>query len=331
MKLSNNISIIGSGSWATAIANILHDKDLHFNWYFRQNANISYFLEYKHNPNYLTGLTFNTEKISFTNDINTAIREAEIIILAVPSVYLKSTLLLTKSGLKNKKIVSVIKGIVPEDNMIISKYLQQKYNFPLSDYCVISGPSHAEEVSMKRLSYLTVSADNEYFAQEISKLLSCDYIYTTISKDVSGIEYAAILKNIMAIAVGICHGLNYGDNFQAVLVSNALKEIKRFLKVINTTKRDIKNIAYLGDLLVTAYSQFSRNRIFGTMIGKGYSAKAAILELNMVVEGYYALKWIQQIVEDEQINMPIINAVFRVIYENKQPDKEIMKLTRKIS
>ncbi len=327
MDKTSRIGIIGSGSWATAIAKMLMNNIYELNWYFRNPKHIKAFRKNGHNPNYLTGVNFDTSKINFYSDINDIVEESEVIILAIPSAFLKDALNNLSVSLSDKIVVSAVKGLIADDNMLIGTFLNEKCNVPIENICVISGPCHAEEVALERLSYLTISCQNKNNAIDFAALLSCKYIKATPSDDIYGTEYAAVLKNVMAIASGICHGIGYGDNFQAVLMSNAIQEIKRFVDTVHPVNRDIKDSAYLGDLLVTGYSQFSRNRTFGTMIGKGYSVKYAQMEMLMIAEGYYGVKSIVTINKKYNIFMPITNAVYNILYEKIRPKVEIRLLT----
>ncbi len=327
MDESSRIGLIGSGSWATAIAKMLLNNVPSINWYFRNQSHIEDFKRYKHNTNYLTSVEFNPDRIAFSDNINEVVRESDILIFAIPSAFIKSALENLDEPINEKFVVSAIKGLVPDENLIIGQYFNQKYNVPTESVGVISGPCHAEEVALERLSYLTIACQDVKRARAFSEFLKTPYIMTTISDDIYGTEYAAVLKNIMAVASGICHGLAYGDNFQAVLISNAIQEMKRFVDTVHPITRDIKSSAYLGDLLVTAYSQFSRNRMFGTMIGKGYSVKYAQMEMLMVAEGYYAVKSIHEINDKYKVNMPISEAVYNIIYEKISPAMEIRLLT----
>ncbi len=327
MDESSKVGIIGSGSWATAIAKMLLNNVPSINWYFRDQTHIDDFKRYRHNPNYLTSVEFNPERINFSDDINEVVQQSDILILAIPSAFIKSALKNLTEPLKDKFIVSAIKGLVPDENLIIGQYFNQAYNVPTDMIGVISGPCHAEEVALERLSYLTIACQDIKRGRAFTNFVKTPYIMTTISDDIYGTEYSAVLKNIMAVASGICHGLGYGDNFQAVLISNAIQEMKRFVDTVHPITRDIKSSAYLGDLLVTAYSQFSRNRMFGTMIGKGYSVKYAQMEMLMIAEGYYAVKSIHEINDKYKVNMPISEAVYNIIYERISPAMEIRLLT----
>jgi len=330
MDESSRVGIIGSGSWATAIAKLLLNNVSSINWHFRNKEFIDKFRQYKHNPNYLTGVEFNMDDIFLSTDINEIVENSDILVIAIPSAFLKDALKSLTVPLKNKFVVSAIKGLVPDENLIIGSYMTKNYEIPPESLGVISGPCHAEEVALERLSYLTISCQDVNKARGFSALLSCSYIKTTISDDIYGTEYSAVLKNIMAIASGICHGLRYGDNFQAVLMSNGIQEIKRFVDTVHPISRDIKSSAYLGDLLVTAYSQFSRNRNFGVMLGKGYSVKYAQMEMLMIAEGYYAVKSIKEINKQYKVNMPITDAVYNIIYEKISPPIEIRLLTEQL-
>ncbi len=327
MDETSTVGIIGSGSWATAIAKMLLNNVPSINWYFRNPIHITEFKKKKHNPNYLSSVMFETENIFFSDDINEIVKRSDIIILAVPSAFIKSALSDLTEPLNDKFIVSAIKGLVPQVNLIIGQYLHKFYNVPTDSIGVISGPCHAEEVALERLSYLTIACQDIKLGRKFASFLDCSYIMTSVTDDIYGTEYSAVLKNIMAVASGICHGLGYGDNFQAVLISNGIQEIKRFVDTVHPITRDIKSSAYLGDLLVTAYSQFSRNRMFGTMVGKGYSVKYAQMEMLMIAEGYYAVKSIKEINDKYKVNMPICEAVYNIIYEKISPAIEVRLLT----
>jgi glycerol-3-phosphate dehydrogenase (NAD(P)+) len=330
MKQKLRVAVLGGGSWATAIVKMLLENVHQVNWYMRNKENISFIEKHQHNNFYLSSVRLNTNKIALSDDINTVVEKSDIVIFAIPSAFLKSALENLNADLKDKIIVSAIKGMVPGENMIIGEYFNTKYNIPLDLFAVIAGPCHAEEVALERLSYLTIACQDLKNARWVADILSTNYIKTSVSDDIYGTEYSAVLKNIFAVAAGICHGLGYGDNFNAVLISNAIQEIKRFVDAVHPITRDIKNSAYLGDLMVTAYSQFSRNRTFGTMIGKGYSVKSAQLEMNMVAEGYYAVKSIYEINKKYMVNMPITDAVYNILYEKISPAIEIKILTENI-
>ncbi len=325
-----SIAVIGGGSWATALVKILSENSDYVGWWVRGESDVMHIKRYHHNPKYLSSVELSTEKLDVSNDLNHIVEEADYLIFAVPSAFLKNALSTLTVSLEDKKIFSAIKGIVPDENEIVGEFFNKHYNVPIENIGVIMGPCHAEEVALERLSYLTVACQVEPTAKWVADKLACDYILTKTSDDIYGTEYAAVLKNIYSLAAGICHGLGYGDNFQAVLISNALREMKRFIKAVHPIKRDIAGSAYLGDLLVTAYSQFSRNRMFGTMIGKGYTIRSAQLEMNMVAEGYYASKLIKEVKGEHEIKMPICNAVYKILYEDKNPKKVMGKLATKL-
>ncbi len=333
MRTKDIISVLGGGSWATALIKMLSENTRTGEkiwWYMRSSDRIEYILKHNKNPKYLSSVHIDNNKINLTDDINKAVKNSDIIILAIPSAFLKNAFSKLQADIKDKIIVSAIKGIVPDDNLIIADFLNKNYEIPYNKIGVITGPCHAEEIALERLSYLSVAAEDLHIAEKIAIKLETLYIKTNISDDIIGTEYSSVLKNVFAIASGICHGLGYGDNFQAVLVSNAIREIKRFADTVHPIKRDIKSSEYLGDLLVTAYSKFSRNRIFGTMIGKGYSVRTAELEMNMIAEGYYAAKSITEINSRYNIFMPITEAVYNILYQNKPPAFEIKLLTDKL-
>ncbi len=327
----SRIAVIGGGSWATAIVKMLCDAKHEVRWWMRDERAIENIVKYGHNLNYLRSAEVNLKPENISSNLSDIIENAECLIFAVPAAFLHTTLQsIDPSVFKNKYIVSAIKGIVPEYNYIIGDYFREVYQVPIDQILVISGPCHAEEVALEKLSYLTIACENQDNAQSFANFLTTRYIKTTTSDDIYGTEYAAVLKNIYAIASGICHGLNYGDNFQSVLISNAIREMETFLAAVHPINRDIKESAYLGDLLVTAYSQFSRNRTFGNMIGKGYSVKSAQFEMGMIAEGYYAVKCIHEINRNHKVNIPICRAVYGILYENISPLIEIKLLADKL-
>ncbi len=326
------VAIIGSGSWATALAKLFLNNCASINWFIRKPDDIAYFQEYKTNPRYLSSVEFDTDKVNFFGSLAECVEQSDILVLAVPSAFLHDLVsTLGKAQLQGRIIFSAIKGIVPQHNLIVGEYLNKVYDVPLANIGVITGPCHAEEVALEKLSYLTIASIHSQNASLISNMLNCRYLSSTVSDDIYGTEYSAVLKNVIAVAGGMCHGLGYGDNFLAVLVSNAIQEIKRFVDAVHPIDRDINASAYLGDLLVTAYSQFSRNRMFGAMLGKGYSVKQAQLEMNMIAEGYYAVKCVYEINKTHNVNMPITNAVYNIIYLHKDVRKEIAQLSQQLS
>lgn len=328
MKLPGKIAIMGGGSWATAIAKmVLAQQNETINWYMRRDDRIAEFKRLGHNPSYLTGVRFDTKRINFSSNINDVVRDSDTLIFATPSPYLKAHLKKLKLKLKDKFIITAIKGIVPDENLIVSEYFSKVYGVDPNNIAVLGGPCHAEEVALERLSYLTIACPDTEKAKAIAKRLSSNYIKTSISDDVTGIEYGSVLKNVYAIAAGICNGLKYGDNFQAVLVSNAIQEMQRFLDTVHPINRNVDSSVYLGDLLVTAYSHFSRNRTFGAMVGKGYSVKSAQIEMEMIAEGYFGTKCIKELNKHHHVNMPILDAVYNILYERISPMIEIKLLT----
>ncbi|HRH03491.1 MAG TPA: NAD(P)H-dependent glycerol-3-phosphate dehydrogenase [Bacteroidia bacterium] len=329
---TKSIAVIGGGSWATAIVKMLLNNVEQVGWWMRSKDSVTFIKKFKHNPHYLSSVEFDVDKLVIDADLNSLVKQFDILVMAVPAAFIEESLKsITSDSLKDKIIISAIKGIVPDGNLIIGEFFNKKYQVPFENFGVISGPCHAEEVAMEKLSYLTIASQKESISRLLVNYLSCRYIKATVSDDIYGTEYAAVLKNVFAIASGICHGLGYGDNFQAVLISNAIQEIKRFVDAVHPIDRDIKSSAYLGDLLVTAYSQFSRNRTFGNMLGKGYSVKFAQMEMEMIAEGYYAVKCIHEINKVYQVSMPITNAVYNIIYEKISPGIEIKLLTEKLS
>jgi glycerol-3-phosphate dehydrogenase (NAD(P)+) len=323
-------AVIGGGSWATAIAKMLCVNLSEITWYMRNTDAIEHIKTQYHNPNYLSSVEFNIEKLILTNDINQAILYADYVIFAIPSAFLGGELEKLTASLKDKVIFSAIKGIVPETSLIVGEHFHEKYDIPYENIGVITGPCHAEEVALERLSYLTIACGDAEKAKIVANCLSSNYIKAKISDDIIGTEYAAMLKNIYAIAAGIAHGLGYGDNFQSVLMSNGIREMKKFIRKVHKMKRNINNSAYLGDLLVTGYSVFSRNRMFGNMIGKGYTVKSAMMEMSMVAEGYYATKSAWELNQNYGANTPIIDAVYSILYDGKEAKKVFKKLTDKL-
>src|SRR5574344_2880323 len=321
------IAIIGGGSWATAIAKIVISHTNHIGWYMRRDDRIEDFKRMGHNPAYLTSVHFDVDHIYFSSDINRIVESYDTLVFVTPSPYLKNHLRKLKARIADKFIITAIKGIVPDENLVCSEYFHQVYDVPYSNLACIGGPSHAEEVAMERLSYLTVGCSDVEKAQAFTDVLTSELIKTKTSSDVIGIEYSSVLKNVYAIAAGICNGLNYGDNFQSVLMSNAVQEMSRFLSAIHPIDRSIYDSVYLGDLLVTGYSNFSRNRSFGARIGKGYSVKSAQIEMEMIAEGYFGTKCMKEINRHWHVNMPILDAVYNILYERISPQVEIKLLT----
>ena len=321
------IAIIGGGSWVTAIAKIVVGHTHHIGWYMRRDDRIADFRRMGHNPAYLTSVHFDTDEIFFSSDINKVVELYDTLVFVTPSPYLKNHLKKLRTRIRDKFIVTAIKGIVPDENLVCSEYFHEVYDVPYENLACIGGPSHAEEVALERLSYLTVGCSDTDKAKAFTEVLASNYIKTKTSSDVVGIEYSSVLKNVYAIAAGICSGLKYGDNFLAVLLSNAVQEMSRFLSVISPLERNVYDSVYLGDLLVTGYSNFSRNRVFGTMIGKGYSVKSAQIEMEMIAEGFFGTKCMKEINRRMHVNMPILDAVYNILYERISPQIEIKLLT----
>ncbi len=325
-------AVLGGGSWATAIVKMLCENLDEVGWYMRSVYTKEHLLRHQHNPSYLSSVEFDTKKLKLTNDINEIATYADVLFFVIPSAFIYDELQKLTVNITDKTVVSAVKGIIPESGLLVGEHFHDIYKIPFKQIAVVAGPCHAEEVALERLSYLTISCADQDKAQQIADALSSDYIKTKISDDIIGTEYAVMLKNIYAIAAGIAHGLGYGDNFQSVLMSNAIREMKRFIKKMHKMKRNINNSAYLGDLLVTGYSTFSRNRMFGNMIGKGYTVKSAQMEMNMVAEGYYATKSAHLLNKKnkKKTRLPIIDAVYAILYEGKDAKKTFKKLTEKL-
>jgi len=325
--------ILGSGSWATALAKMLCENKQHINWFVRKPSTINYILKYQHNKDYLSSVNFNLDQLNLCSDANHVVEQSDVLIIAIPSAFLGKTLDTITVPFKNKLVFNAVKGILPKNQKLVGEHFHDVIGLKLDQIGVITGPCHAEEVALERLSYLTIACSDIDNAKVMADALSCDYIKCKTTNDIIGTEYAAVLKNIYAIATGIAHGLGYGDNFQSVLMSNAIREMKRFIKKRYHMKRNINDSAYLGDLLVTGYSNFSRNRFFGNMIGKGYTVKSAMMEMNMIAEGYYATESAHSITVQDGKNKaktPIINAVYKILYQNADPKSTFEKLTYKL-
>lgn len=326
------IAVIGAGSWGTALVKLLSANAPQVGWWVRRPDTIAHITKYGHNPDYISAAQFDVERLAMDTDIHTVVKAADVLVIAVPSAFLKATMdQLAPGELAGKTIFSAVKGIVPETNQIVGEYLFQHWGVKENDFGVICGPCHAEEVAMERLSYLTIACQDAAKAKAMGEALNGRFLKTTLSDDIYGTEYGAILKNVVAVCAGISVGLGYGDNFRAVLVSRAIQEIARFVKAVHPIDRDINEPAYLGDLLVTAYSTFSRNREFGTMIGKGYSVRSAQLEMNMVAEGYYAVKCVHEINAKLKVDMPITESTYRMLYERMAPMMEMRLLSERLA
>jgi len=333
-KQKNKITVVGGGSWATANIKMLADNttEKEIFWWMRNVQTVEYIQKFGHNPNYLSSVEIKVPPQNISSNLKELVQLADIVLLNVPAAFLKQALEgITPADFAGKKIVSAIKGIVPDENLIIGEFLNQHYNVPFEKLLVISGPCHAEEVALEKLSYLTIASRDVELAAEFAGMINTRYIKTNVSDDIYGTEYGAVLKNVYAIASGICHGVGYGDNFQSVLISNAIRELERFVDTVHPIDRDIKESAYLGDLLVTAYSQFSRNRTFGNMIGKGYTVTSAQLEMNMIAEGYYAVNCLHQVNKNYKVHMPICNAVYNILYQKRSPAIEMKLLAEELS
>ncbi|QHV94118.1 NAD(P)H-dependent glycerol-3-phosphate dehydrogenase [Spirosoma endbachense] len=329
MKVSQpvRLTMVGGGSWATALVKILSENNVSIKWWLRKTSDAEHIKKFGHNPSYLSDVQINTRKVKVCTKIREAFRDSEYVVLAVPAAFVADAL----TGIKpdhftGKCVISAIKGMIPGANQLVTDWVSEQYGVPSERMSVIAGPCHAEEVALEKYSYLTIASPDPACAENVSNLLRCRFVQTTPVDDIYGIEYSAVMKNIIALACGITRGLGYGDNFQAVLVSNAMQEIKRFVDAIYPKHRDLSGSAYLGDLLVTAYSPFSRNRTFGTLIGRGYTIQSAQAEMNMIAEGYYAVKSIYEINRRFNVKMPIVDAVYTILYEKAAPTAEMNAL-----
>mgnify|MGYP001158736210 FL=1 len=328
--MNNKYAVLGGGSWGTAIVKMLCENNNIVNWYVRKDEDAQFIRNKGRNPKYLRSVVFDKSKINPSSSIREIVDRSEIIILAIPSPFLETELNKISDLIENKTLFSALKGVVPESHLIVSEHLNEFHNISFSKIGIITGPCHAEEVALEKLSYLTIACKNEIKAQEMANSLMSNYINVKVSKDTMGVEYAAMLKNVYAVVAGICHGLGYGDNFQSVLISSCVREMKKFVYKIYKTNRDINDSEYLGDLLVTCYSSFSRNRTLGNMIGKGYTLKAAISEMSMISEGYYATKNAYELTESNSDEFNIISCAYQILYKNSNPKTIIKKLTEEL-
>lgn len=323
MSFTDKIAVMGGGSWATALAKLLLENCESIMWYMRRDDRIEDFKRRRRNPAYLSDVEFDINRIQFSSDINEVCKNAETLLLVMPSPYFTEHVDKINVDISDKFVVSAVKGIVPDGNMLISSYMQKRFGIRKERTLVVSGPCHAEEVALGRQSYLTIGCNDMFHAEKFASCLSGNALKTITSSDVEGIEYAAVLKNVYSIAAGIVHGMKNGDNFQAMLISNAIREMERFIDRVSPRPRQICDSVYLGDLLVTSYSRFSRNHNFGSMIGKGYSVKAARMEMEQTAEGYYGTKCIHEINRLYDVTMPILDGVFDILYRGVNPVKAI--------
>lgn len=339
LKQQYTLGVIGNGSWATALVKILTDNGQKVNWWIRNEQSIEHIKKRRHNPHYLPSANFDISLLNLSHDVQTVIEASDLLVMAVPSAFIKQVLEEVEiSSLKDKKILSAIKGLVPGEDVLLNDYLHRAFGVPLDHYFAVLGPCHAEEVAAEKLSYLTFSGTDEETARAIAALFKTAYINTIVNTDILGVQYAAVLKNIYALGAGIAHGLEYGDNFLSVYIANSADEMAGFLRKVGAQhmvvgehrhagslyqKKDINYAAsvYLGDLLVTCYSLYSRNRTFGNMIGKGYTVQSAQLEMNMIAEGYNASKCIFNINRKIGAEIPIAEAIYRILWE-KMPARE---------
>ena len=335
-----NIGIIGNGSWGTALAKILTDNGHTINWWLRNEQAVKHLQQRHHNPHYLTSVSFPEERIQPTADLAKVLDCCDTLIFAVPSAYARQVLDQAPiQSWTSRNLISAIKGVLPEENLLLNDYLAEAAGegFSLDRYVAITGPCHAEEVAQERLSYLTFSGLNDDLTGAIARIFRTAYINTTFNHDIWGAQFAAVLKNIYAIGAGMAHALDYGDNFLSVYITNCYREMYHFLNVHfekvhpSNEHPDFHTSAYLGDLLVTCYSLHSRNRTFGAMLGKGYSVRAAMLEMNMVAEGYYAARGMQHIAASYGISIPLATAIYEVLWGGKRAADAFLEMEKKLS
>ncbi|MFN8415992.1 MAG: NAD(P)H-dependent glycerol-3-phosphate dehydrogenase [Cytophagaceae bacterium] len=326
------IAVIGGGSWATALVKILSENNVKINWWLKDKEDVLHIRDFGKNPHYLSEVVINTKKVRPTTQLKKALEDAQVVIFVVPAAFIGNVLEnVSPEDLQGKVVVSAIKGMIPSENALVTDVIHRQHAVPKTDLCIIAGPCHAEEVAMEKRSYLTIAGEKVENAQLVADLLSCRFVKASVVEDLYGVEYSAVMKNVIAIACGIARGLNYGDNFQAVMVSNAMQEIHRFVDAMSPQHRDWNASAYLGDLLVTCYSPYSRNRTLGNMVGRGYSVKSAQVEMNMIAEGYYAVKCIHEINAKLKVSMPITKAVYNILYEKISPSVELRILEDSMS
>ena len=322
--------MIGYGSWATALVYTLHTNRQNVWWHIRNQEVLESIQTEGRNAKYLSDIDFDREYINATDDINEVVRNSDIIIIAAPSAYLKDFLKDLTEPLDDKFILSATKGIIPDDYKTITEFFRDTYNLSYKHLGLISGPSHAEEVSRNKLSYLTVASTDEENGKIIGSRFATASLQIRYSDDIYGIEYAGILKNIYALAGGLAAGLGYGDNFRAVLTAAGAQEMTRFINESYPFERNTMQSAYLGDLLVTSYSTFSRNRRLGQLIGHGNTVKSALNEMTMIAEGYFAAECIKHINERHNIHMPIADMVYDVLYRRANPRRRMKELTTQL-
>lgn len=322
------IGLLGAGSWATALAKILVDNQFSINWWIRNERTIEVFRKKKHNPRYMESISFPMDKLHLITEAEEVIRSSEVLLCVIPSAHMANAFeaLSDAKILENKYIVSAIKGVIPDQDLLLNQYLAEKFLFPIKNYAAIMGPCHAEEVALEKLSYLTIASESVELRENLAKALSTTYINTRISSDIWGVQYAAVLKNIYAVGAGIAHGLRYGDNFLSVYNANAQREMSEFLQAVAKYyalpdgKYNYANSVYLGDLLVTCYSPYSRNREFGTLLGKGYSVRSAKMEMNMTAEGYTTSKGIYMLNQKIKAQTPILNTIYTIVWEGVEAE-----------
>lgn len=327
------IGVLGSGSWATAIVKILTENSKEtIHWWVREEQIIHGLTNDGNNPLYLSEIFFDTSRLAVSNDINEVVDSCDDLFLVIPSAFVASALKsVPKEKWANKRIHSAVKGIEPASNLIVTDYLEQMLGIAPEQMSVISGPSHAEETARKKLTFLTVGSVNPDLVEQVRNIIEGKFVRTTPSADMRGIEYSTVMKNIYAVAAGICRGLGHGDNLIAVLIANAAQEMEHFLQeCVPAAGRRLSDYVYLGDLLVTCYSQHSRNRTFGNMIGMGYNVKEAQMEMKMIAEGYYAVACVEKIRKAKQIEMPIEETVYSILYRRSLPSDAIDKLLKRL-
>lgn len=327
LEKESHCAVIGHGSMATAMMKVLSMNETSVDWYIHNPEVLESLTTEGHNCRYLPDVEFDTSRIHFSDDLNEVIRRSDIIFLITPAIYLKNYLSDLEVSLKDKFIISAIKGIVPEDNLLVTNYLKKQYGLCDEQLAFMSGPTHAEEVSHNRLTHLTISCTNLDNARRIGEKIKTNFLKLSYSQEVEYLEFISVLKNIYAVVVGMAFGLGYGDNFIAVLVANCAKEMHQVLDV-SFTASNVDKIpsSFMGDLLVSCYSIHGRNRRLGVLIGRGNSVKSSLNEMTMVAEGYFASDYFQYLTPEQRQQMPIAELAYQVMHKGLLARKAMKKI-----
>ena len=320
-------AVIGHGSWATVLVKVLTTNESCVGWYVRNNEVLELLRDEGRNCRYLSDIEFDMNRIRLSDDLNAIVSEADILFLVTPAAYLKYYLSDLRISLKDKMVVSAVKGIIPDENLFVTDYLKQQYGLSDAQLCFICGPTHAEEVGHGQLTYLTLACKEVMNTRVVGEKLKTSYIKISCQSNIDYLERSSVLKNIYAIIVGIAVGMGYGDNFISVLVSNCIKEMYFLLdpkNVNDLTKFTPSN--FFGDLLVSCYSSHSRNRQLGMLIGRGNTVKTALNEMTMVAEGYYSSAMLPFLPEEQRRQLPIAEKAYQVLHQGMSARKAIKDL-----